>query len=193
MDALWRCVVTLLDLAREIRAIHTERDEAQALASLARDQRARVEAKKATLEERIAAAETHLRHALACEYDGHAEHITAAMRALRGETAPVAPVETAEVDGFRVGDLVSKSTFKGYKPITGVGMTFVYVNGYTAQFGSFTRKPVEVGDTVRCVSGAFAGRTGTVEQDRVVCMYVVSSGGEGAFWTEPSKLVAVAP
>jgi len=102
-----------------------------------------------------------------------------------------APVE----DGFRVGDLVVAYDYAP-EPIARFVKGFAQLDkaGLSIAVECLTRKPVEVGDTVRCVSGAFAGRTGTVVH---VCFgrdaRVQSEPGGGCFTTEVAHLVAVAP
>ena len=119
------------------------------------------------------------------------------------------PLKPEEVDGFRVGDLVRWSGLMGdacamsggarWRPISSFdGLKASYEggvrNGYPTS--KLTRKPVEVGDTVRIVEGGHAGRIGRV--DGIVCgeARVVTdpnaSLGE-ALWVMLPRLVAVAP
>lgn len=110
----------------------------------------------------------------------------------------VATPATVEVDGFRVGDLVRWSGLMGdaaamtggnrWRPISGFSETKAYYeggvrNGYPV--ANLTRKPVEVGDTVRIVGGNV----------RFVVTHIDDKGSawgsEGA--RSPRSLVAVTP
>lgn len=110
-----------------------------------------------------------------------------------------APVETAEVDGFRVGDLVrylsnpSGQPRDHWRAIERFNhQRAVYRQSGECGIGTefLTRKPVEVGDTVRVVGGnaRFVGV-------RFVVTYIDDKGSvwgsEGAW--DPRNLVAVAP
>jgi hypothetical protein len=126
---------------------------------------------------------------------------------LEARLAAVAPVETAEVDGFCVGDLVrfnheTLPLLEVFHDET-VGFAFGTVacdsphrRKSCSQLQHMVRKPVEVGDTVRVVEGRYEGLVGVVdgvigEEARVVIDPKVSMGE--ARWVMLPRLVAVAP
>ena len=110
-----------------------------------------------------------------------------------------APVSVGEVDGFLVGDLVLAPGCGGrISRVVGVeaGIKLsTHERYHNADPSKLVRKPVAIGDMVRCISGPFKGRTGRVvwhcDRGAVPCMSVCTGPGEGSFWTEPSHLVAV--
>jgi multidrug efflux pump subunit AcrA (membrane-fusion protein) len=141
-----------------------------------------------------------LRSALASEarktFDMHAR-----VTELESRLAAAAPAEAAEVDGFRVGDLVG---FFLNPPPQQFGVVervdewvkVKFPSHYVAAYKphQLARKPVEVGDTVRVVGGG--SRAGRI--DAVICgeAHVVTEPGERlgeAYWVILSRLVAVAP
>lgn len=111
------------------------------------------------------------------------------------------PAEPVEVDGFRVGDLVRWSGLMGdaaamtggnrWSPISGFSGTKAYYEGGVrngSPVANLTRKPVEVGDTVRVSQGPATGYTGIVGAKADV---------DGAFrigdtWVHRDHVVAVA-
>ena len=111
-----------------------------------------------------------------------------------------------EVDGFRVGDLVrwvrvptvgaaSDSHWRALTDVRSGRGWYRLSSPQGVLLEDLVCKPVEVGDTVRCISGAFAGRTGVVV-GRVEgsCLRMQDGGpGGGHFSTDPASLVAVAP
>ena len=117
------------------------------------------------------------------------------LHALQSAT-PGAPVE---VDGFRVGDLVCWKLIAHASDITWNPIESLrdgraqYAPAWSTLTKMLARKPVEVGDTVRCVSGPFAGRTGVVTRYIGNDLCVQESPGGGSFSTAPSCFVAVAP
>ena len=143
-------------------------------------------------ESRLLAAANHSLLADVATLTTERDALAARVAELEAKLEPAAPVE--EVDGFRVGDLVSAHGCAP-EPIARIVLGYVHLDGagFSTHSRGLTRKPVAIGDTVRCVSGPFAGRTGRVEHDYVASMSVCTGPGEGSFWTTPTKLVAVAP
>ena len=108
-----------------------------------------------------------------------------------------------EVDGFRVGDLVRHSVF-GMSTMTIARferkgeVNYAHIDGHTGGWSvnNLAHKPIEVGDTVRCAKGRYAGLVGVVDgtiggEARVVIDPSVSLGE--ARWVMLPRLVAVAP
>ena len=135
----------------------------------------------------------------------YAERAAARITELEARLAAVAPVETDEVDGFRVGDLVrfnheALPLLEVFHDET-VGFSFGTVvtdsphRRKCSQLQHMVRKPVEVGDTVRVVGGHRDGARGRVDgiiegEARVVVDPNASLGD--ALWVATRWLVAVA-
>jgi len=140
---------------------------------------------------------------VAAQRDAHLSRsveLAARVTELEARLAAVAPATVApvEVDGFRAGDLVYAPGNDGrYARITdmsaGTGRSWISTMTCSVQTSALRRKPVEVGDAVRCVSGPFTGRAGMVTDVIGATAYVEWGTYRYSVQTELRNLVAVAP
>jgi hypothetical protein len=179
------------DAARaELAGVAAQRDAHLTRSAELATRNAELEAKTFDLA-RLEQDNAGLRSALSSEarktFDMHAR-----ITELEARLAAAAP---AEVDGFRVGDLIrlegiADSQIESFMKVTGCWRMLVAGQWWTV--GRHSRKPVEVGDTVRCVWGNLKGRGGRVEYECGGEQWRVTSP-DGAFYATAKHIVAVAP
>ncbi len=169
------------------------------------------ESDRADVRERVREACACLREAIGSNgsknVEEYAERAAARITELEARLAAVAPaveapVETAEVDGFRVGDLVrnlASAPSLAWGTVRHLSR-FVEVEYAGAPHriaycsDELTRKPVEVGDTVRCTAVGYESKRGkVVELGALGKSCAVTTAPGSTLYMPAAHLVAVAP